>query len=58
LECRLEVDPDHPEKAGLLPPDYFTASVLVQATVWNLRTPHGKLDLTLAPSGFPEGYRS
>lgn len=39
-----------------LPPDYFTASVLAQATVWNLRTVHGKLDLTLAPSGFPEGY--
>lgn len=24
--------------------------------MWNLRTTHGKLDLTLAPSGFPEGY--
>jgi hypothetical protein len=56
LECHLEVDPAHPEKAVLLPPDYFTASVLAQATVWNLRTAHGKLDLTLAPSGFPEGY--
>jgi hypothetical protein len=56
LECRLEVDPAHPEKAVPLPPDYFTASVLAQATVWNLRTAHGKLDLTLAPSGFPEGY--
>src|SRR5580692_6288878 len=57
LECSLEVDPAHPEKAVSLPPDYFTASVLAQATVWNLRTAHGKLDLTLAPSGFPEGYR-
>lgn len=56
LECSLEVDPAHPEKAVLLPPDYFTASVLAQAVVWNLRTAHGKLDLTLAPSGFPEGY--
>jgi len=56
LECRLEVDPAHPEKAVSLPPDYFTAGVLAQATVWNLRTAHGKLDLTLAPSGFPEGY--
>ncbi len=56
LECSLEVDPAHPEKAVLLPPDYFTAGVLAQATVWNLRTAHGKLDLTLAPSGFPEGY--
>ncbi len=56
LECGLEVDPVHPEKAVTLPPDYFTASVLAQATVWNLRTAHGKLDLTLAPSGFPGGY--
>ncbi len=56
LECHLEVDPAHPEKAVLLPPDYFTAGVLAQATVWNLRTAHGKLDLTLAPSGFPQGY--
>ncbi len=56
MECSLEVDPAHPENAVLLPPDYFTASVLAQATVWNLRTVHGKLDLTLAPSGFPEGY--
>jgi hypothetical protein len=56
LACSLEVDPAHPEKAVSLPPDYFTASVLAQATVWNLRTAHGKLDLTLAPSGFPEGY--
>ncbi len=56
LECSLEVDPAHPDKAVSLPPDYFTASVLAQATMWNLRTAHGKLDLTLAPSGFPEGY--
>ncbi|HEY5193928.1 MAG TPA: hypothetical protein VIJ39_08690 [Solirubrobacteraceae bacterium] len=56
LECRLEIDPSHPENAVLLPPDYFTASVLAQATVWNLRTAHGKLDLTLTPSGFPQGY--
>ncbi len=56
LDCSLEVDPAHPEKAVLLPPDYFTADVLAQATVWNLRTAHGKLDLTLAPSGFPQGY--
>ena len=56
LECSLEVDPAHPEKAVSLPPNYFTASVLSQATVWNLCTAHGKLDLTLTPSGFPEGY--
>jgi hypothetical protein len=34
LECRLEVDPAHPENAVSLPPDYFTASVLAQANVW------------------------
>jgi hypothetical protein len=56
LECSLEVDPADPGEAVSLPPDYFTASVLTQATVWNLRTAHGRLDLTLAPSGFPEGY--
>ncbi|MFI4972475.1 MAG: hypothetical protein ACHP7H_07340 [Hyphomicrobiales bacterium] len=56
LRCQLEVDPDHPERAVTLPDDYFTSTVLAQATVWNLRTVHGKLDLTLSPSGFPEGY--
>jgi hypothetical protein len=24
--------------------------------VWNLRTPHGKIDITFLPSGFPAGY--
>ncbi|MBA3807286.1 MAG: hypothetical protein H0X28_02650 [Solirubrobacterales bacterium] len=56
LDCRLEIDPDHPEKAVPLPEDYFTSAVLAQANVWNLRTVHGKLDLSLQPSGFPEGY--
>jgi hypothetical protein len=56
MECSLEVDPAHPEKAVSLPSGYFTASVLAQANVWNLRTAHGKLDVTLVPSGFPEGY--
>jgi len=56
LECHLEVDPAHPERAVPLPDDYFTATVLAHAAVWNLRTVHGKLDLTLSPSGFPEGY--
>ncbi|HEX4115157.1 MAG TPA: hypothetical protein VHY18_04720 [Solirubrobacteraceae bacterium] len=55
LECSLKVDPAHPEKAVSLPLDYFTASVSHRPP-WNLRTAHGKLDLTLAPSGFPEGY--
>lgn len=56
LRCHLEVDPDHPEHAVPLPDDYFMSTVLAQATVWNLRTVHGKLDLTLSPSGFPDGY--
>lgn len=56
LECHLEVDPAHPERAVPLPGDYFTATVLARATVWNLGTLHGKLDLSLSPSGFPEGY--
>lgn len=56
LECRLEIDPNRPEAAVELPPDYFTAASLGRATVWNLRTAHGKIDLTVAPSGFPDGY--
>ncbi len=56
LHCHLEVDPEHPERAVPLPDDYFTSTVLAQAAVWNLRTVHGKLDLTLSPSGFPDGY--
>jgi hypothetical protein len=39
-----------------LPPDYFTPRSLLAATVWNLATRHGQLDLTFAPSGFPDGY--
>jgi hypothetical protein len=39
-----------------LPPDYFTPRSLLAATVWNLATRHGQLDLTFAPSGFPGGY--
>jgi hypothetical protein len=56
LGCRLEIDPDQPDAAVELPADYFTAATLRRATVWNLRTVHGKIDLTLAPSGFPDGY--
>jgi len=56
LECRLEIDPNRPEAAIELPPDYFTAASLGRAAVWNLRTVHGKIDLTVAPSGFPDGY--
>jgi hypothetical protein len=56
LGCQLEVDPDRPETAIPLPSDYFTAATLRRAAVWNLRTVHGKLDLTIASSGFPDGY--
>jgi hypothetical protein len=40
-----------------LPPDYFTPRSLLAASVWNLATRHGQLDLTFTPSGFPGGYR-
>lgn len=39
-----------------LPEDYFTPRSLRAATVWNLATRHGQLDVTSAPSGFPDGY--
>jgi len=56
LDCRLELDPDDPDAAIGLPSDYFTAATLGRAMVWNLRTEHGKIDLTLEPAGFPDGY--
>ena len=54
--CQLEIDPDDPDTAIDLPSDYFTAATLGRSTVWNLRTIHGKIDLTVEPAGFPEGY--
>lgn len=56
LDCQLELDPDDPDAAIGLPSDYFTAATLGRAMVWNLRTEHGKIDLTLEPAGFPDGY--
>ncbi len=56
LKCELEIDPNRPETAVELPPNYFTAASLESMTVWNLRTIHGKIDLAIAPSGFPDGY--
>ncbi|MDQ6929031.1 MAG: hypothetical protein M3159_10300 [Actinomycetota bacterium] len=56
LECRLVTDPANTAAWVPLPPDYFTPRSLLAATVWNLATRHGQLDLTFAPSGFPGGY--
>jgi hypothetical protein len=56
LDCRLVTDPANTAAWVQLPPDYFTPRSLLGATVWNLATRHGQLDLTFAPSGFPGGY--
>lgn len=56
LDCRLVTDPADTAAWVPLPPDYFTPRSLLAATVWNLATRHGQLDLTFAPSGFPGGY--
>ena len=56
LDCRLVTDPANTAAWVPLPPDYFTPRSLLAATVWNLATRHGQLDLTFAPSGFPAGY--
>jgi hypothetical protein len=56
LECRLVTEPAEPTAWVTLPPDYFTPRSLRAATLWNLATQHGQLDLTFAPSGFPGGY--
>lgn len=52
LDCRLVTDPANTAAWVPLPPDYFTPRSLLAATVWNLATRHGQLDLTFAPSGF------
>jgi hypothetical protein len=56
LDPLLEVDPDRPETALQLPPGYITPKFLRDAHAVNLRTSLGKVDLTLHPSGFPDGY--
>ncbi len=56
LDCRLITDPANAAAWVPLPPDYFTPRSLLAATVWNLATRHGQLDLAFAPSGFPDGY--
>lgn len=56
LKCRLVTDPAAPSSWVALPADYFTPRSLLGASVWNLATRHGLLDLSFTPSGFPGGY--
>jgi Nucleotidyltransferase of unknown function (DUF6036) len=56
LECRLVTDSADPGSWVALPTDYFTPRSLLAASVWNLATRHGLLDLSFMPSGFPGGY--
>jgi hypothetical protein len=56
LDCRLVTDPADPTSWVALPASYFTPRSLRAASVWNLATQRGLLDLTFAPSGFPGGY--
>jgi hypothetical protein len=58
LDCRLITDVDDPSTWVALPNDYFTATTLLRAEVWNLHTAHGALDITFRPSGFPNGYQA
>ncbi len=56
LDCRLVTNPA--DTTAWVPlPDYFTPRSLLAASVWNLVTRHGQLDLSFTPSGFPGGYR-
>lgn len=56
LGCRLVTDPANSTEWVPLPSDYFTPSSIAAATVWNLATRHGLLDISFAPSAFPRGY--
>jgi hypothetical protein len=56
LECRLVTDPVDPANWVALPANYFTPRSLLAASLWNLATRHGLLDLSFTPSGFPGGY--
>jgi hypothetical protein len=56
LDCRLVTDPADTASWVVLPPDYFTPRGLLAASVWNLATRHGQLDLAFTPTGFPGGY--
>jgi hypothetical protein len=57
LGCRLVTDSADSTAWVPLPPDYFTPRSLLAASVWNLATRHGQLDLSFTPSGFPGSYR-
>ena len=57
LDCRLVTDPADTASWVALPADYFTPRTLLSASVWNLATRHGQLDLAFTPTGFPGGYR-
>jgi hypothetical protein len=57
LQWRLITDPADADAWVELPRDYFTASSLRAASIWNLAMNHGQLDLAFAPTGFPDGYR-
>lgn len=56
LECRLVTEPADPSGWVALLAGYFTPRSLLGASVWNLATRHGLLDLSFTPSGSPGGY--
>ena len=56
LDCRLITDPADAGSWVPLPSDYFTERSLRSASLWNLATRHGQLDLCFTPAGFPHGY--
>lgn len=57
LDCRLITDPADTGSWVALPSDYFTQRSLLSASLWNLATRYGQLDLCFTPAGFPHGYR-
>ena len=56
LDCTLVIDPRDRSHDVPLPAGYFTAANPSRQSVWNLRTPYGKLDIPFEPAGFPGGY--
>ena len=55
LECRLVTDPADPSSWVALPADYFTPRSLLAASVWNLATRHGLLDLSTSGQAASRG---